>query len=64
MAIPALYTVGEEDLILRYFKDDYTHEDICKFLHLRHGINLTIDHIENFCVFLKQLIFSVKCVLP
>ena len=47
MAIPALHTVGEEDLILRYSKDDYTYEDICKFLHLRHGINLTMDQLRK-----------------
>ena len=39
--------MGEEDLILRYFKDDYTYEDICKFLHLWHGINLTMDQLRK-----------------
>ena len=48
MDCPALQSsLGEEDLIVQYFKDGYTYEDICKFLRLRHDILLTLDQLRN-----------------
>ena len=46
-AVALLSPSGEEAAILRYFEDDYTYDDIRKFLRLRHGIDLTPDQLRT-----------------
>jgi len=44
---PVLHSSWNKDVVIaKYFKDGYTYEEICTFLRLRHGLELTIDQLR------------------
>lgn len=41
-----LDSADEQELITSYYDDGYTYAEICTFLHLRHGIVITVDQLR------------------
>ena len=43
---PVLHSSWNKDVVItKYFEGGYTYEEICTFLRLRHGLELTIDQL-------------------